>query len=57
MGAGGFHGRVRDGIGWVSPRHGHQVIQPIFRLVMRLVFLKCAAWMISVHGPLVGVGY
>ena len=28
MGAGGFHGRVRDGIGCFSPRHSHQVIQP-----------------------------
>ena len=27
MGAGVFHGRVRDGIGWFIPRHCHQVIQ------------------------------
>jgi hypothetical protein len=27
MGAEGFHGRVRDGIGWVTPRYGHQVVQ------------------------------
>ena len=27
MGAGGFHGRVRDGIGWIGPRHGHQVVR------------------------------
>ena len=27
IGAGGFHGRVRDGIGWIIPRHGHQVVQ------------------------------
>ena len=27
MGAGGFHGRVRDGIGWVTVRQGHQVGQ------------------------------
>jgi hypothetical protein len=27
MGAGGFHGRVRDGIGWGTSRHGHQVGQ------------------------------
>ena len=26
MGAEGFHGRVRDGIGCISPRHDHQVI-------------------------------
>ena len=25
IGAEGFHGRVRDGIGWFTPRHGHQV--------------------------------
>ena len=28
MGAEGFHGRVRDGIGWFSPRYGHQAIDP-----------------------------
>ncbi len=28
MGAGGFHGRVRDGIGWITVCHGHQVSQP-----------------------------
>jgi hypothetical protein len=28
MGAGGFHGRVRDGIGWVTPRQSHQVVLP-----------------------------
>ena len=27
MGAGVFHGRVRDGIGWFTPRHGHQVVR------------------------------
>ena len=27
MGAGGFHGRVRDGIGCFSLRKGHQVIE------------------------------
>jgi hypothetical protein len=26
IGAEGFHGRVRDGIGWFTPRHGHQVV-------------------------------
>ncbi len=29
MGAGVFHGRVRDGIGWSLPRHGHQVVRAI----------------------------
>ena len=29
MGAGVFHGRVRDGIGWIIPRHGHQVVRAI----------------------------
>jgi hypothetical protein len=28
MGAGGFHGRVRDGIGCWDPRYEHQVVQP-----------------------------
>ena len=28
MGAEGFHGRVRDGIGWFSPRYGHQAVDP-----------------------------
>mgnify|MGYP006862972615 CR=1 FL=1 len=27
IGAEGFHGRVRDGIGCLAPRHGHQVVQ------------------------------
>ena len=27
IGAGVFHGRVRDGIGWIIPRHGHQVVR------------------------------
>ncbi len=27
MGAGGFHGRVRDGIGCWGPRYGHQVCE------------------------------
>ena len=26
IGAEGFHGRVRDGIGCLAPRHNHQVI-------------------------------
>ena len=29
MGAGVFHGRVRDGIGWIIPRHSHQVVRAI----------------------------
>ena len=28
IGAEGFHGRVRDGIGWVDPRYGHQAVDP-----------------------------
>ena len=27
IGAEGFHGRVRDGIGCLTPRHSHQVVQ------------------------------
>ena len=27
IGAEGFHGRVRDGIGCLAPRHGHQAVQ------------------------------
>src|SRR3954462_14859 len=27
IGAEGFHGRVRDGIGWFAPRYGHQAVQ------------------------------
>ena len=26
IGAGGFHFRVRDGIGWILPRHSHQAV-------------------------------
>ena len=26
IGAGGFHFRVRDGIGWIFPRHSHQAV-------------------------------
>ena len=28
IGAEGFHGRVRDGIGWVNPRYDHQAVDP-----------------------------
>jgi hypothetical protein len=27
IGAEGFHGRVRDGIGCLAPRHSHQVVE------------------------------
>ncbi len=27
IGAEGFHGRVRDGIGCLTPRHSHQVVK------------------------------
>ena len=27
IGAEGFHGRVRDGIGWITPRQNHQVVR------------------------------
>ena len=29
MGAEGFHGRVRDGIGCLAPRYGHQAGKPV----------------------------
>ena len=29
IGAEGFHGRVRDGIGCLAPRHGHQAGNPV----------------------------
>jgi hypothetical protein len=35
MGAGVFHGRVRDGIGWSLPRHGHQVVRASRRVCDR----------------------
>jgi hypothetical protein len=31
IGAEGFHGRVRDGIGCIAPRNSHQVIQGLCR--------------------------
>ena len=31
IGAEGFHGRVRDGIGCITPRNSHQVIQGLCR--------------------------
>ena len=34
IGAEGFHGRVRDGIGCFAPRHGHQAMQAL-RLKVR----------------------
>ncbi len=54
MGAGVFHGRVRDGIGWIIPRHGHQVIQSSLWEGLRgcdgLVLLWCVEeWMTAVH--------
>src|ERR1700712_1065523 len=39
IGAGVFHGRVRDGIGWIIPRHGHQVVRAI-----RLWTSVCVGW-------------
>ena len=39
IGAGGFHGRVRDGIGWIIPRHGHQVVRANFVCLMGRVGL------------------
>ena len=35
IGAEGFHGRVRDGIGCLAPRYGHQAGQAPRRWVMR----------------------
>ena len=39
IGAEGFHGRVRDGIGCFTPRHSHQAVQsrPSLRIVSRVV--------------------
>ncbi len=41
MGAGVFHGRVRDGIGWIIPRHGHQVVRAIRPLRVGVVVRAC----------------
>ena len=53
MGAGVFHGRVRDGIGWIIPRHGHQVIQSSLFMGLRgcdgLVNYCVEEWMTAVH--------
>ena len=44
IGAEGFHGRVRDGIGCFTPRHSHQAIQSrsaiassLHRFILRFV--------------------
>src|SRR5690625_4162700 len=42
IGAEGFHGRVRDGIGWVTPRHCHQVIEA--RLALEGVCGEVCGW-------------
>ena len=39
IGAGGFHGRVRDGIGCLSPRHGHQAGED-----QNVWFRDCLGW-------------
>ncbi len=38
IGAEGFHGRVRDGIGCMAPRHDHQVVGTEAGERVRLVF-------------------
>ena len=61
IGAGGFHGRVRDGIGWFLPRHGHQVVsaKPVCGSGENGVWsgcdvwwcvCVCGVWLITVHG-------
>ena len=45
IGAEGFHGRVRDGIGCLLPRHGHQVVETgLLGLDDVGVFLFCAGF-------------
>jgi hypothetical protein len=36
MGAEGFHGRVRDGIGCLAPRYGHQAGEAPFGVMVRV---------------------
>ena len=44
IGAEGFHGRVRDGIGCIAPRYSHQVIQRL------LLVLSDCGWLCEAHG-------
>ena len=46
IGAEGFHGRVRDGIGCMAPRHDHQVVgteagERVRFVSSRFVFVAC----------------
>ena len=59
IGAEGFHGRVRDGIGCLTPRHGHQIVQADVRCqvsgiryqMVPLVLLTGLARVSGIAGP------
>src|ERR1700712_1475918 len=42
IGAGVFHGRVRDGIGWIIPRHGHQIVRASLSACATMCWGWCA---------------
>src|ERR1700689_4269927 len=48
IGAEGFHGRVRDGIGCITPRNSHQVIQG-------LCWVSALLWMGVIRGVVFGL--
>ena len=52
MGAEGFHGRVRDGIGCLAPRYGHQAGEAPFGCEVRREVsreVSGAAWGLALH--------
>ena len=51
MGAEGFHGRVRDGIGCLAPRYGHQAGEAPFGCEVRR---ECVEKCLGSRGPAPG---
>ena len=52
IGAEGFHGRVRDGIGWVTPRHDHRALEANPRCSCCAVLFVCVCvWVSSFVAP------
>ena len=51
MGAEGFHGRVRDGIGCLAPRYGHQAGEAPFGCEVRR---ECVEKCLGPRGPAPG---
>ena len=54
IGAGGFHFRVRDGIGWIFPRHSHQAVLEQKRRLVEARCRFCSFWRFRVFVRITG---